>query len=1293
MEFEGGRVPTVRGWTDRNGAIERYYHGHDTPIEAYPADSVRMTGIYPGVDAIVRNGDRGMKYDIVIAPGADAGAITFRYIGADRVEQKVDGGLLISTPYGTISEGAPLTWQESRVFDKLRGVLAVPVVLRVPVAARFRVSGSTVTIEIGAHDKTLPVIFDPSLLWSTYYGGGDQESVYSFGNGGAVGKMVDADLEGNVILGGTSRSIDFPTTPGSAQSAFKSYYDAALVAFASQGTRRWATYLGGEQWDLVSGVALDSNRCVAVTGITNSDSFPTTPGVSQRKRNGSAYDLYIAMLDNTGRLMWASYYGGADMEHSAGCAFDDRGHILIGGTTWSTDLPISPGAFQPTMRSRQDAFLVSFDSLGKRRWATYVGGSGIDWGSWVGCDAEGNVSFAGGTESSDFPVSTGAFQTTFGGDRDAFCIQFDSLGRRRWSTLVGGRAMDWAYGIDVDPRGRVAVGGQTKSDNFPTTPGAAQRAIAGTTSRLDGFIVVFDKGGRREWSSYYGGSRNDNAAGIAVAPTGHVYLVGSTLSPDLLQSSRHYDDSLKSGGDFFVAEFDSIGGLVWDTYYGGSGAEVGSGIAGDCFGGVVVAGQTSSIDLPIVGGMQARLNTSSSDPTDHLDLFIARFCNSIDLRPIPDGPVRFCSGDSVTLWAPRGFRHYRWLPSNDTTPSIVVRNSGVFAILVLDSLGCQAVTDTIGVTVHQRSNTTIDYLGKKVLCEGESTMLRGINNGAIRWRWSTGDTTSTLRVTLPGVYTLQTEDTNGCQSTVRSDSIVVLARAAAPVIATSDTIWVCPDSLARLDAGPGYSSYMWSNGFPGRWQWVGVGDYWVRVEDGVSPCSGFSDTVTVALFANSVPSIKGAGTGRLCSGDTIVLDAGSGYSAYRWSTGDSTQTIRVVDSGSFSVVTTTSNGCVGRSDTVTIGLSLRPMPQIRPRGSTNFCDGDSVILEVDGAHADYRWSTGETSASIVVRASGTYSVSVTSVDGCLGDAIGVAVVVYPGPSATIVANGPTTFPLGDSVELEVVGDFAACRWTTGDTTRTISVNTSGAYGAIVTDSNGCERSLTSIDVVAVPPIPDPVAVVTLPDILVVPGERFILPIRFETANLGVNGIVALQGEVRFDRTLATPIGLTPAGWVEGDDRVIPIVLTVQGDTLPHVAFDLVATLGSVVACPLRVVNLIWSGGAVPTTVTPGELRLDGVCTTGSGRLVVADGELVLRPVRPNPVTGEAEIEFEIVEDGPTRLAIVDPLGRVVRMLVDDVLRHGPHVLQVGFEGVPSGSYSLVLTTRADRRSVPVIVVR
>ncbi len=1290
VEFLGAQPAAVKGRSAAGGAPDRYYIGSRTPIEVAPMDSVEMFGLYDGVDAVVKSHGSGLKYDLRIAPGTNVGQIRFRYVGADKLEALPNGGLRITTPFGQIVEGAPFTYQPIRIWHETfwGWHAAIPR----EVESRFHVDGDVVSIELGDYDPTSPVVFDPSLLWSTYYGGGDIESAYEFsGFGGAIGRMVDADLEGNVVLGCHTTSLNFPTTPGVIQQQLRNLVDAALVSFGPNGARRWATYLGGSNWDLVAGVALDSFQRVAITGITNSADFPTTPNAQDTSLNGSQYDVFIALLDNQGRLAWGSYYGGTNIEQAGGCCFDHRGRVVIGGTTWSTDLPVTPGAFQPTMKGNGDAFVVAFDDVGRRRWATHVGGSFEDRAGWITCDTNGAVTIAGGTYSSDFPSTSGSFQTSSGGDRDGYLANFDQTGRVRWITYLGGSGADWIYSVDSDPRGNIAVGGQTRSDNFPTTPGVAQRTIAGTTSRLDGFAAVFSPNGKISWSTYYGGSRNDNAAGIASAPTGHVYLVGSTISPDLLHSKRNYDDSLKAGNDFFVAEFDSLGHVVWDTFFGGSGTEIGSGIAGDCFGGVVVAGTTTSTDLPIVGGLQPRLNTTNSDPTRHQDVFIARFCNSIDLRPVPDGPVTFCSGDSVTLWAPRGFRDYRWIPSGDSSASIVVKKSGVFSILVLDSLGCRAVTDTIGVRVNPRPVPSIEFIGNKTICEGDATILRGVCPGGKTWRWSTGDTSQILSVRTRGRYTLQVTDTNGCVVSITSDSVIVLPTARRPVISATDTIWICPDSMVVLDAGAGYTPYLWSNGIPSRQIVVGVGTYWVRVYEPGIPCPSYSDTVVVAFYPRSIPTISGAGDGTICEGDTAVLDAGAGYTSYRWSNGSRARTIRVSDPGSYFVATVSAEGCTGYSDTVSIVVAPKPTPTITPLGGTTFCEGDSVVLQGDVGYASYEWSTGDTTRSIAATKGGRYSLRVTSIDGCEGVASPVDVVVYPLPNGAIVARGPTQFLEGDSVRLDIVGTFGRCTWTTGDTIRSITVKTSGRYGAFITDTNGCIVDLGAVDIVVVPPIPDPNAIVTLPTVLVTPGNRFTIAVRFVTENLAVNGVTGVTGEVRYDRTVAAPIGLTPAGWTDGDEHVLPLQASVDADSIATISYELLATLGDAIASPIRITNLAWAGADVPTTLGQGEILLDSVCTTGNGRLVLVDGELVLRPVRPNPVRERAEVEFEIVEDGWTRLVLVDALGRSVRTITSQTLQHGVYTFDISVEDLAPGAYTLVLQTPADRRMTPVVI--
>ncbi len=189
-------------------------------------------------------------------------------------------------------------------------------------------------------------------------------------------------------------------------------------------------------------------------------------------------------------------------------------------------------------------------------WASYLGGGSNDWGYSVATDSSGNVFVAGETISTNFPVP-GGFDTSFnGGDYDAFVAKVTNLGQLSWSSYLGGRWGDYGHAVAVDSSGNVIVTGTTYSDNFPTQ-GGFDTSHNGSS---DAFVVKVTNSGQLSWSSYLGGSSNDNSYGVTVDSLGNIFLMGGTGSTNFPVPGG-FDTSFNGGGDAFLAKVTSSGGL------------------------------------------------------------------------------------------------------------------------------------------------------------------------------------------------------------------------------------------------------------------------------------------------------------------------------------------------------------------------------------------------------------------------------------------------------------------------------------------------------------------------------------------------------------------------------------------------------------------------------------------------------------------------------------------------------------------------------------------------------------
>jgi hypothetical protein len=377
----------------------------------------------------------------------------------------------------------------------------------------------------------------------------------------------------------------------------------------------YSTYLGGSGVDQGKSVAVDASGNIYVAGATTSSDFPTTVGVVQSSLNGGN-DVFVTKLDpNGGALVYSTYLGGSGDEQATHIAIDSAGNSYVTGVTGSTNFPTTLGALQTSLLGSNDAFVVKLDPTGTALvYSTYLGGSDVDLGNSIAVDSSGNVYLVGQTVSTDFPISAGAFQTTPGGDGDAFVTKLSGDGATLvYSTLLGGSASDQGTGIAVDAAGAAYVTGTTSSTDFPTT-NPLQAAIAGSS---DAFVTeVSPDGTSLIYSTFLGGTDSDAGADIVLDSSQDAFVTGTTNSTDFPVLSP-YQAANAGGSDGFITKINAGGSaLGWSTYLGGSGQDVPRAMALDSSGNVYVVGQTGSANFPKANPLQSYLLATDAFVTE-----------------------------------------------------------------------------------------------------------------------------------------------------------------------------------------------------------------------------------------------------------------------------------------------------------------------------------------------------------------------------------------------------------------------------------------------------------------------------------------------------------------------------------------------------------------------------------------------------------------------------------------------------------------------------------------------------
>ena len=648
-----------------------YFIGNDpkkwrTKVPTYA--KARYAGIYPGIDLVYYGNQRQLEFDFAVAPNADPRPIRLRFGGPNNLRLAANGDLEVTTVDGAVAFHKPLVYQ---VVDGHRHT----------VAADFALLGKhTFGFRLGRYDRAKALVIDPALAYSTFLGG----------SGSDAGNAIAVDTAGNVYVAGSTASTDFPVTQGVYQTTNHAAANQSLNAFVTKlnptGTALvYSTYLGGSGTvyggDTASAIAVDTAGNVYVAGQTYSSDFPVTPGAFQTTNRAAAIDstnAFVTELNPTGTaLVYSTYLGGSGGQGNYtgdkgnAIAVDATGDAYVAGETYSADFPVTQGAFQTTNHAAAtglpNAFITKLNPAGTALvYSTYLGGSGGgrvgypgDRASSIALDAAGDAYVAGGTGSTDFPVTQGAYQTTnkaaANEGTNAFLTKLNPTGTALiYSTYLGGSIGDIGSALAVDTAGNVYAAGQTASTDFPVTQGAFQTTNQGAAHNVsNAFITKLNPAGAAlVYSTYLGGSggainlmatlvmvAGDQATGLAIDSSGNAYLTGSTASANFPMTPGAYQTTNQDqpgcaggcigGYNAFITELNSTGSaLVYSTYLGGDGInpddsvgviEFGYGdqataLALDSSGNVYVTGSAVSYDFPVTAGaFQTTVNSGSGN--------------------------------------------------------------------------------------------------------------------------------------------------------------------------------------------------------------------------------------------------------------------------------------------------------------------------------------------------------------------------------------------------------------------------------------------------------------------------------------------------------------------------------------------------------------------------------------------------------------------------------------------------------------------------------------------------------
>ncbi|HEX4426971.1 MAG TPA: SBBP repeat-containing protein [Terriglobales bacterium] len=579
MALDGANKDVTVVGTDELPGKSNYFIGNDPKQwhrDVPQFARVRYQNVYPGIDLVYYGNQGRLEYDFEVAPGVDSKQVNLHFRGSNTLRIDNSGNLVLATGAGNVKLEAP------RVYQNIGGKQRI-------VAGKFALRAKDqVGFDLGDYDRSRTLVIDPQLTFSTYLGGSGAESC-------------------SAITG-------LPFTPG------------------------------------CPAIAVDSGLNAYIAGSTESTNFPPLGEVAGSLK--ATANVFIAKFDSEGSsLVFSTYFGGtgAGKDYPAGIAVDSGFNVYVAGTTSSDDFPTLNG-LTVTPAAGNHVFVSKFNSGANLQYSTLLAGSAVDSASGVAIDSLGRIYVTGATTSTDFPTTANSFSTLNGfvppGSNELFFSKLDptanGLSALLYSTYLFGTKVNTGVtptvvggGIAVDTNCDAYISGGTSYNNMLPLTNAYQAlptSVSGTNAWLAEFAVPTNSNCGSDYfpnyATYFGGTGNDVAYGIAV-DTGHnTYITGSTTSSDIaipttdaippFQSCPGVANTVPpvvpapacsavTATDAFLAKFAQpiTGGitpgavtLTYFTYLGGAANDAGLAVVADTTGGARITGFTQSGDFP-----------------------------------------------------------------------------------------------------------------------------------------------------------------------------------------------------------------------------------------------------------------------------------------------------------------------------------------------------------------------------------------------------------------------------------------------------------------------------------------------------------------------------------------------------------------------------------------------------------------------------------------------------------------------------------------------------------------------
>ncbi|GAB1449042.1 hypothetical protein MASR2M44_20640 [Bacteroidota bacterium] len=602
IDFEGANPNASLKAGGKSSTYFNYYTSTQECDSVFTYQRLLVKDLYSGIDLEYLSTKEGFKYNFILHPGSNLNDIRIRYTGAPF--KLNHAGIEFFTSLGLFSEELPASWFEepsgkvpTKIMYKMNNDSSVGfiadytswnsdlIIDPLPNRAWGTYFGGTADDEgkgvctdrfgniyftgftrstaniatVGSHNSVLSGFSDAflvkfnamgQLLWGTYYGGSNAD----------FGEEVCTDSIGSVFLVGTTRSSNGISTIGSHQVGFGGGDDGFLAKFSSQGTRIWATYLGGVSTDNALDVCLEDSGNLYVCGTTNSTtgiSFNT----SYQPALSGTMDAFLVKFSPSGVRLWGTYYGGNNGENGSAVCLDRSGNIYLAGDTYSSapaNSIATAGSHQSSYSNNSDGFLVKFSGNGTRIWATYYGGPGQDGIFSLAIDSSENIFATGFTDGDSGIATPGSYQAARNNFFDGFLVKFSNNGVRQWGTYYGGELEDISRNLSIH-QNAAYISGYTQSTTGISTTGSFKTTLGGTS---DAYLAKFTLSGSRDWGTYFGGTGTENGDALTLDGLGNIYLGGTTKSSFGIATPGAHMETHNSFSSAFLTRMNSCDPVI-----------------------------------------------------------------------------------------------------------------------------------------------------------------------------------------------------------------------------------------------------------------------------------------------------------------------------------------------------------------------------------------------------------------------------------------------------------------------------------------------------------------------------------------------------------------------------------------------------------------------------------------------------------------------------------------------------------------------------------------------------------